>query len=782
MNKKELVTLFNRVTNLIARRVRIRPLCAIGLLFVVITGLYVNSPIYGYGRPVYLEEGDNYFTSSGIKNGKRITLTGHISAISIKESGGERVLNVTMNRIRTETGLLLTGPFEKVLVYFPEDTKINIGQDISLCGNLSFFSHATNPGEFDYYNYERYKGVLFAVYDCKLLAAGRSYSHLKSWLYNSRLKGEQILATYLSEEDAAIMKAMLFGNKNEIPDETKELFQKNGIAHILAISGLHISFLAMALYGLLRKLGIRQIICMCLCGLLIFLYGIMVGFTISAFRAICMFFLFLLSKTILRTYDLMSAMSVALILTLLVSPGMIMDTGFQLSFAAVFSVGYLYNSFCKNVWQCPDYLNSVFVSLFIFIGTMPVLLCNYYEVAFYSVILNLVIIPLMSVLLLAAILLVAVGGLVVAATSASSIGKGSLITFAASFPHIPAKVITWILWLYKNTCALLTTLQNGRLNLGRPAPWQVVVFCLLVLIAVNVKPGVALRKRSAIAGSRLLTPALILIAIFVISIRNHSGLSIYQMDVGQGDCQVIINDNGNAYMVDGGSSSVKDVGDRRVIPLLKWAGVNDIDVFLSHPDEDHMNAIEELLKNQTREHIRIKHLYIYEGFLEYEEMAPVIALANNTGVEVVGLKAGDRLTDGSLDIEVICPSAGYPVTDSNNASLVLRVSYGDFAILDTGDVEEAGERRIVSTDIDLLKVAHHGSSTSTSESFLEAISPKVALISAGRNNSYGHPHKDTLLRLEALNISTIRTDEVGCILIKADENGDYTIKGVKKYK
>ena len=712
MIKKRRLTGTLPVVNLIVRAVTIRPVCALGLMLIVVVGIYVNSPLYGYGRPVYQEGFSNYFTDSHTDNGDEIVLTGHVSAISYKESGGETVLTVTLSRVRTKTGLLLTGPFERVLAYFPKDSKIYIGQDISLCGNLGFFSHATNPGEFDYMDYERYRGGLFAVYDCEVISAGRKYSYLKMWLFNTRLRGENILEESLSIEDAAIMKAMLFGNKNEIPEETKKLFKQNGIAHILAISGLHISFLAMALYGLMRKAGIRQIVCMFLCSVIVLLYGIMVGFTISAFRAICMFMIFLLSKTMLRTYDLLSAMCLALALILAFKPGMINDAGFELSFAAVFGVGYLHNSFCKNIWKCPDYLNPVFVSLFIFLGTLPILLWSYYEVAFYSIMLNLVIIPLMSVLIVAALLLVIMG-------FAWVMPGISILTFLA------AKTVTWILWLYKNTCALLTTLENGRVNLGKPMLWQVVLYCALIIVAVNIR------------GSHfkiVISTLIIIAAVTIISMRHDYGLHIYQMDIGQGDCQVIVNDNHHAYMVDGGSSSVKDVCGRRVIPLLKWAGVNEIDIFLSHPDEDHMNAIMELIDNQVKEHIKVKHLYIYEDF------SLVVKQTISSDVEVVGLKAGNRLTDGRLSFDVLHPSEGYPVTDTNNASLVLKVSYGNFSMIDTGDVEKTGESMMIERfghsdmETDILKVAHHGSSSSSSEEFLKMLSPDVALVSSGKKN------------------------------------------------
>lgn len=765
MKKIRHCALFKSIFKLAVRKAKIRPVCAVSLLLIILTGIYIKSPLYGY--PIYLEGEENCFSALGIQNGDEIILEGKVSAISVKESGGKKVICSTISRIRTKTGLHITGPFENVLAYFPENTKINIGQNISFDGNLSFFSHASNPGEFDYYNYERSRGTLFAMYECNVVGVSSNYSHLRMWLYEKRLTGEQLLATYLSEEDAAIMKAMLFGNKNEIPQTTKEMFQKNGIAHILAISGLHISFLAMTLYSALKRLGVKQAICTIICTVIITMYGMMVGFSVSAFRAICMFLILMISKTLFRTYDIISALSFALILILLTQPGMIMDAGFQLSFSAVFGVGYLYNRFCR-IWQCPEIVKPVMVSFFVFTGTLPVILCSYYEVSFYTVLLNLAIIPLMPVLILSAVILVATCNPTFAG-----------ISIIANVISLVSKIIAGILLLYKKSCVLLLNIYDGRLNLGKPECWQIVIYCILVIIAVN------LAKKC-----RYLVPVLIFLALLTISVNLPGGFCIYQLDVGQGDCQVIQNDNGNTYLIDGGSSNVKSVGEKRVIPFLKWAGVNATDIFLSHPDEDHMNAIIELINKQTEEHIRIKHLYFYEGFASHPDMKEILSLAKETGVDAVGLKAGDTITDGKMSIEILYPYEGMPVMDTNNASLVFVVRYSEFSMADTGDIEMEGEKRIVRQygsgsqkasddhlNSDIIKVAHHGSSGSTSDEFMNMISPQIALISVGKRNAYGHPHQATINRLNDHKIRIVRTDQTGCITVRVNKDGKYVVRG-----
>ena len=734
------------------RMIKRRPVCAICVLIVISVYIYVSSPLWELGRSIYNPGGNNIFTQAGIKEGDQITLTGRVYSRQLRELGGREVMAVSLKGVRGINGIKLTGISQSVTVYFAPDEDIRIGQLISLKGKLEYFDHARNPGEFDMYEFSTHRGILFGVYSGKVTEAGKRYSKIREALYHIRLKGEERLSRYLSKEDSAIMKGMLFGNKNEIDNETKELFARNGIAHTLAISGLHISFLAMTLYNLLKKSGLKTWICAIISETVLILYGIMVGFSVSALRAILMFTILILGKVILRTYDILTSMCLVLIIILIFSPGLIMDTSLRLSFMAVFSVGYLYNAFNENIISVPDKLSGMAVSTFVFLGTLPILSSIYYEVAFYSIALNLIIIPLMSVLLM------------------------STICIFSPIALLSSKLTTLILMLYKGTCSVLEGTGAGRVNIGAPLIIEVVIFYILLVLSVNV------RLKSRVKGVAL-SITLMLMAVSVLTYRPHMGMRISMIDVGQGDSMLIQNDNGHAYLIDGGSTTVKSVGDRRIIPLIKYYGINSIEgIILTHPDEDHMNGIAKLLDTQSLEHIKVKRLYIYEGFENCEELKDILDIARASGVQVKPVHAGYKISDDKLELEVIYPTAGVRTDEYNNASLVSNVRYGDFTLLATGDLETPGEERVMLTDgltpVDVLKVAHHGSSGSSSDKFLNTIHPKVALISVGKDNSYGHPHKETLARLNNAKAVALRTDELGCISINVrKKDGRFTIKG-----
>ena len=793
---------------MILRQIRIRPIVFLAIVAVILDILLVR---------VFFSDAVN------VEDGSVLTIEASVKSMEVKTVAGEEVLAVTVEDI-SDVDL----EAKSVLCYFPIETKLKIGQRIRARGSVALFQHATNPGQFDYADYNFHKGVSFAMFECRLLAVGNHYSGLRQGLYEIRLRGEGILVKYLSSEDAAIMKAMLFGNKSEIDSETKELFTKNGIAHILAISGLHISFLAMSLYKLLRKFGIKLRISAIISEIFIILYGVMVGFPISAFRAIFMFSLFLASRTIKRSYDMLTAMSLSLIILIISYPPRLFDTGLIMSFLAVLGVGFFGDSYLRNIWKVPDFLQSIFISVWILLSTLPVMAVSYYEVPIYSLALNLLVIPLMSLLLTCGVILVI--------CPISSV--------------VTARIIGLILYSYKGACAYLENSGIGRINIGAPNTAQAVVYYFLLVLAVWWP---LIHIRFNVIGSlrrNIVTGMIVVLALFLFCIRPCRGLDVYMLDVGQGDCMVIRNDNKNVYIIDGGSSSVKKVGEYRIIPCLKWMGVNEIEaVFITHPDSDHMNGLIELLAKQRKEALTVKRVYIFAGAMGAEEYDELSMLCRNSNVELLGIGRGDVLVDGELKFSVLSPgvygydraSEVYLDPTSNNASLVMHIKYKNFDMLTTGDVEKEGEQEIissgildgvagndqskadepdlsgklsdtddqaymsdspdssyVSTDsesgknkkfhlkdhmgssdnqdyslnnsIDVLKVAHHGSSGSSSLNLLSRITPRVSLISVGEGNRYGHPHAELLERLEEVGTTLYRTDQSGAIILSVDGN------------
>ena len=332
----------------------------------------------------------------------------------------------------------------------------------------------------------------------------------------------------------------------------------------------------------------------------------------------------------------------------------------------------------------------------------------------------------------------------------------------------------------------------------------------------------------------------LLLGVVILTWRFRPELQVTFLDVGQGDCIFLQTENGDSYLTDGGSSSVSKVGKYRMIPFLKYQGASQIKaVFVSHADSDHYNGIAELLEQAELEGIRVENLVLTDIADEcrsegYEEL---VELAGQNGITVQLLHEGQQLQDGELLFQCLHPSKGYRAEDLNETSMVLLVTYREFSMLLTGDVQGAGEEHLTQelqdwkepgvtqmqdvirisgeeesmeeesieeqsiederieeqieekrpqnkmganhteTELTILKVAHHGSKNSTSEEFLKAANPKLAIISCGKGNRYGHPHEETLERLEKADVPWFCTKDYGAITVTVDDRSRVQVRG-----
>lgn len=636
-----------------------------------------------------------------------------------------------------------------VLCLFQGTEEPRIGSRIQIKGKLYEIPTATNPGEFDQRFYWRIHGIHMRMKECILICQSEKHHHWREGLFRLRERLEERFEKLLPEKHASVMKALLLGNKKELDGEIKELYQKNGISHMLAISGLHISLIGMGLYGILRKGYLPTGVAAALCIFMMYQYGLMTGMSSSAARAILMFFIQLFGKTVRRSYDMLTATMMAAVLIVIEQPLYVFYTGFQLSFGAILGIGLLYPVFQSHLHNHKR-LQPLAASLAISLTTMPPLLYAYYELPKYAVFLNILVIPLLTVLVAAGILLNLLGGV--------SMLLGNILA-------IPCIMI---LEFYEKICLLTEHLPGQIWIIGKPEVINVVIFYagILALIFMEKK----------LSGTYKVY--LIIMAVSILTTKVNDSLKITFLDVGQGDGIVIQNHNDKVYLVDGGSTTKREVGKYQMIPFLKQAGISQIEAaFLSHPDEDHVSGIRVLMEQSGENGITIKRLILPDVSerIKEEELLELSDLALTHGMEVYYIKAGNVLVDGKLRITCIGPGAGIETGEINEISEVLLTQYGDFSLLLTGDTTGKEEDKMISrleheniSNITVLKVAHHGSRFSTPHRILEQIKPSYAIISAGENNPYGHPHSELLDRLAQYQVDWLRTDESGAITIETD--------------
>ena len=394
----------------------------------------------------------------------------------------------------------------------------------------------------------------------------------------------------------------------------------------------------------------------------------------------------------------------------------------------------------EKLWNIKE---SLWFSYSIQLATLPIVAYFYYEIPVYTMLVNLVILPFMSALLFCGI----AGGLL-----------GLYFPFGAKICFVPCH---FILYVCQKICALCDQFPHAMYITGKPSIIKMTIYYIVIIFLVILLKK--LKKRKCFG-------MLSLLALVVLFWRSEKGFELCMLDVGQGDGCYLQTEDGYHIFVDGGSSDIRSVGKYRILPFLKAKGVQNIDYwFVSHTDADHISGLEEILEEQYP----IDYLIFAKGVAEDETLEELLRLAEENQTQVLYMSKGDILHLGEAEIECVFPMDGSKSEDKNEQSLVFYYNENGISGIFTGDIGSETEKELLSMDVTrdvtFYKVAHHGSNNSNTEDFLEELSPELALISCGRENSYGHPGKDAVERIE----------EAGCEIFCTMESGQITIKGAK---
>ncbi len=653
----------------------------------------------------------------------------------------------------------------KLLLYFDEESPISsydlYGQRITATGTIRSFQHATNDGQFDSYLYHINRGEVASVTSPQLQSVStESLSplwRLRRALYTLRTILSEVYTYCLPGEEASLMSAMAVGERSEMTTEVSDLFRMAGLIHLFSISSTHISCVASTTYSFFRKCKAGYTLSGILSGAIAILYGVMCGGSISTVRAVGMFLIMVTGNALGQSYDTLSAISLMAILQVLYRPTILTDSSFLFSYGAVLGVILIanpmqrrYEAHCKARWEqvhrtyidhrylpsVQEYLISRIITAFgIQLATLPLVAFLFYEVPVYVLFLNLIFLPIFPVLLLTGLI-------------------GGVMNIFLPLPWIlmPCHLI---LYGMEAACDLSLRFPMARLIVGRPAVVIIMLFYGLIYIFQKM-----MKQKYEVRRYLILVPCLLLILM-----PKPQSFHIDMLDVGQGQGIYIAAGNalsGSHIFYDGGSSDVKNVGQYRILPYLKFHGVRQIDYWiLSHTDEDHISGCREVLEQGYP----VRYLLVSKKMPEDETWIALRTLAEEQGTEILYLGEGDVLRMGRDTITFVYPEESDSSADKNELCLTFYITHDSFTAFFPGDDGEAVEAKLKQRgllhDVDLLQAGHHGSNYSNSEALLDGVTPEVVWISAGANNSYGHPGKETIARIEDRGILYFCTMEDG---------------------
>lgn len=642
-----------------------------------------------------------------------------------------------------------------------------VGEKIRVFGEGKAADPARNPGAFDYRLYCRSRGISGIIYVEGYTVTGGKVHVFPDSLYRIRRCLSERLKAIALPEDAGILSAVLFGEKDDLDSEIYELYRKNGISHLLAISGLHVSIVGLGIWKIFRKGGAGFWISGIFAGGFLCAYGMMVGSGASVVRAVSMAGLSFLAAAVGRTYDLPTAMCIPAAGLLLAHPYLLSQASFQLSFLAVTSLiypGRLFSSRGEKLFtdeKISAAASAFFTSLSIQVVTAPVILWHSFGIPVYGVFLNLIVIPLMTYVVLS--------GFIGLGLSFLSVSAGGAMLGGAHY----------ILKLYEVVCNGIGKLPGAELVLGQPEVWKIgCYYGLVVSGAIIYERGMKIAEKPCDKFQEkkhrlIFLCAAWLLAFFFLLPSRPAGLSVTFLDVGQGD-GIVLRSESHTILVDCGSSQQKSVGEKILVPCLRSQGVTYVDLaVMTHGDQDHINGIRYLLEH-PESGIRLGGLMMPKAGNDeiYGKMAE---LAKEQEIPVYYAAAGDRIENiagKGMYMECLSPDGEEKFSDRNEESLVFRVTYDRFSMMLMGDLETGGEENLVESGVlspvTVLKAGHHGSATSSGESFLEKLFPEITVLSYGRKNRYGHPAKEVKERLEKIGSEILETGISGAIMIETD--------------
>lgn len=636
---------------------------------------------------------------------------------------------------------------------------IKYGDSLYIEGEFKQPEEARNYKGYNYKQYLKTKKIIGTVEleKVKILKSSNG-----SFIHNIQKYIRDTINGTLTDEEGNLLLAILLGDKDKLSEDIQESFKTSNLSHMLAVSGAHVSYIILGLTYVLQNsiIGKKNGKIVCIIFLLAFMA--ITNFTPSVTRACIMAILTLLSSIIYRKSDVYTNISVAALITLIFNPYSLLDLGFQLSYGG--TIGIII--FIKRIQEKKsnskviNYIKQMaLVSIYANIIIIPIMMYHFNTVSFTFIISNIMASPILGIIVITGFLFII-----------TSITVKPLTRLIAIF----IKPILSILIKISQICSKL---PFSNILVVTPYMFNVISYYAIILYCIKSKKN----NKCKIIICLLIVLILINFIIYIFPQK----LRIFFIDVGQGDSTLIITPDKKTVLIDGGGSDSFDVGKKVLLPYLLDRRILKIDyVLISHFDTDHCGGILTIM-----EKVKVKNIIISEQAEHSENYERFKKLMIHKRIRLIEVKKGDKIKIGRYsEFKILFPTSRLLSENPlNNNSIVTQFNYNNFKMLFTGDIEKLAEQQILKTEkaeirADILKVAHHGSKTSSIPEFIKAVRPRIALIGVGKNNTFGHPNQQTIKNLENIKCRIYRTDLQGEIIIKIDQKGRMNVKSKLKIK
>ena len=719
--------------------------------------------------------------------------------------------------------------FQKLILYLPKESTGEgsmplplPGQICSVKGHFLELSPATNEGEFSLPSYYKGEGIS-GVFQAKTigLVRGESSPFAKELFTLKQSLGNRIDALF-PEETAGFLKSLFLGERSGITLSEKSLYQSAGISHILAISGLHLSLLGGFFYRLLRKTKLSSLLSSLITSFFLFSYFLFTGSSHSAFRALFMLFLRFAAIQLGKGKDLLSQLSFALLFLLWLNPLSLYSIGMQCSFFTLFVFFLLeerpgkavrkkkekaLSKICKKhalgfskhpslLLKLPAYLSKLIPcllstlphrlqgSFLFYLALLPLFSLTQFSFPLYAPLLNLLLLPLLPFFFLLGAVSIFLSYL-----PEQDFLLLRLLSFSSRF------LLNLLFQIFHLFMEKSLALPFSQILLGKMQALSVMLYFLFLYLLFFFPKAKSLS---------LLLSLGFLLSLPLYLPKPPKELEIAALDVGQGD-GFVLRKGALVFTIDNGSTSKNLFPEQIFFPYCKAKRIQHIDyALLTHCDRDHISGIQALLEKHPS--ISLSHLILPASALQDHRYDLLKRLAYNHGADVSYWQKGDELvfseqgiclstkktawaenpstskkrgpdTKGhQLHIRCFYPNDASYMEEANAHSIGCLLEYGHFRMLFTGDMPKESEEALLencreteaSPIVDVLKLAHHGSKTSSCPSFLSETRAKFALFSYGKKNRYGHPHKSTVENCKKYRLFPLETAKLGEILIKTN--------------